>query len=185
MVLSITSFPFAIGTFILFLTLISTFSAAADVEWPVYRGDKKANQYSGLSQINANNVGELKLAWEYRHGDPNGPSMYSNPLIMDELLYFTTPKVNAVALDAATGKRVWVFEPATYNIGNREFRGRNRGVVYWENEREEKRRIFNFVKDRVYAIEAKSGELIHSFGEEGFIDLTKNLPVPPEKASIE
>src|SRR3954469_5420735 len=69
-----------------------------EVDWPVYRGDKTAIQYSSLTQINVTNVHRLELAWEYHHGDPNGPSMYSNPLIIDGLLFFTTPKVNAVAL---------------------------------------------------------------------------------------
>ena len=154
-------------------------------DWAIYRGDKKANQYSALAQINATNVHGLKLAWEYRHGDPKGPSMYSNPIMVDGLLYFTTPRVNTVALDAATGKEVWVFESARHNVGNREFRGRNRGVVYWGDAGGGKRRIFNFVKDRVYAIDAKAGTLITNFGENGFIDLRKHLPVPPEKASIE
>jgi quinoprotein glucose dehydrogenase len=155
------------------------------VDWAIYRGDKKANQYSSLAQINTTNVHRLKLAWEYRHGDPNGPAMYSNPIMIDGLLYFTTPKVNAVALDASTGTEVWVFESAKHNPGNRVFRGRNRGLVYWEDARGEKRRIFNFVKDRVYAVDAKTGALIETFGERGFIDLRKNLPVDPAKASIE
>lgn len=155
------------------------------LEWAIYRGDKKANQYSALTQINTTNVHKLELVWEYRHGDPNGPSMYSNPIMVEGLLYFTTPKVNAVALDAATGRQVWVFESARHNPGNRVFRGRNRGVVYWEDARREKRRIFNFVKDRVYALDARTGALIESFGEGGFIDLRKNLPIDPAKASVE
>ncbi len=155
------------------------------VDWAIYRGDKKANQYSSLAQINTTNVQRLQLAWEYHHGDPNGPSMYSNPIMVDGLLYFTTPKVNAVAVDAATGKQAWVFESAQYAPGNRIFRGRNRGLVYWEDARGEKRRIFNFVKDRIYAIDAKTGALINSFGSNGFIDLRQNLPMDPAKASIE
>ena len=156
-----------------------------DLDWPIYRGDKKANQYSALDQINLTNVQQLELAWEYHHGDPNGPSMYSNPIIVGGRLYFTTPRVNAVALDAETGKEVWVFEPAKYNPAGRNFRGRNRGLVYWEDARREKKRIFNFVKDRVYALDSGTGELITSFGEGGWIDLRKNLPVDPAKASIE
>jgi quinoprotein glucose dehydrogenase len=155
------------------------------IDWAIYRGDKKANQYAELAQINATNVHKLEPAWEYHTGDPNAPSMYSNPIIIDGLLYFTTPKLNAVALDAATGKEIWVFEPSEYNGENKVFRGRSRGVTYWEDAAGKNHRIFNFVKDRVYALDAKSGSVIKSFGEGGFIDLRQNLPVDPEMASIE
>jgi quinoprotein glucose dehydrogenase len=111
--------------------------------------------------------------------------MYSNPIIVEGLLYFTTPKVNVVALNAATGSEVWVFDSASHAEGNRAFRGRSRGVVYWEDAQGGKRRIFNFVKDRVYAIDATSGRLIESFGRRGHIDLRRNLPVDPATASIE
>ena len=154
-------------------------------DWAIYRGDKKANQYSELTQINAGNVHALEVAWEYHHGDPNGPSMYSNPIIVDGIMYFTTPKVNAVALNAMTGEELWVFESSKHNPNSREFRGRNRGVAYWEDADGGNQRIFNFVKNRVYGIDAKTGALIKSFGDGGFIDLRYNLPVDPLKASIE
>ncbi|WP_162055582.1 family 16 glycoside hydrolase [Pontibacter pamirensis] len=153
--------------------------------WAIYRGDKRANQYAELAQINATNVHQLEKAWEYHTGDPKGPSMYSNPIIVDGLMYFTTPKLNAVALNAVTGEEVWVFESGKYNAEEKGFRGRSRGVTYWEDTKGKNQRIYNFVKDRVYAIDAKSGALIESFGEGGFIDLRQNLPVDPEKASIE
>jgi len=153
-------------------------------DWAVYRGDKKANQYSELDQINSSNVHLLEKAWEYHHGDPQGPSMYSNPIVVDGLMYFTTPKVNVVALNAATGEEAWVFVSSLHN-DNQEFRGRNRGVVYWEDRKGGEQRVFNFVKDRVYAMDAKSGRLIESFGEGGHIDLRKNLPLDPSKASVE
>lgn len=154
-------------------------------DWAIYRGDKKAIQYSELDQIDANNVNRLEVAWEYRHGDPEGPSMYSNAIMVNGLLYFTTPKVNAVALDAATGEEVWVFESARHRRGGREFRGRNRGVAYWEDERGKGERIFNFVRHQIFAIDAKTGELVESFGENGSIDLRENLPVERSRASVE
>ncbi len=154
-------------------------------DWAIYRGDKKANQYSELAQINAGNIHKLEVVWEYHHGDPNGPSMYSNPIIVNGLMYFTTPKVNAVALNAATGEEAWVFESSKHTEDRRVFRGRNRGVVYWEDADSRNQRIFHFVKDRVYAIEALSGALIESFGEDGSVDLRQNLPVDPATASIE
>lgn len=153
-------------------------------DWGIYRGDKKATQYSELAQIHTGNVHLLRPAWEYRHGNPEPPGIYSNPIIVDGLLYFTTPRVNAVALDAATGEEVWVFENVPYN-GGEIFRGRNRGLVYWEDQEGKNRRIFNFVRDRVYALDAKTGAVIESFGENGYIDLRKHLPVPPERADIE
>ncbi len=100
--------------------------------WAIYRGDKKSNQYSELAQINAANVSKLKPVWEYHTGDPNGPSMYSNAIIVEGLMYFTTPRLDAIALNAVTGEQVWKFESAQYNEDKKIFRGRSRGVTYWE-----------------------------------------------------
>ncbi|MFC4871879.1 family 16 glycoside hydrolase [Negadavirga shengliensis] len=152
-------------------------------DWAIYRGDKKANQFSEMAQIHAANVHKLEKAWEYHTGDPNGPSMYSNPIIIEGLMYFTTPKLDAVAIDAKTGEEVWVFDATRYNEGQKIFRGRNRGVTYWEGE--EGQRIFHFVNNRVYALDAKTGALITSFGKDGFIDLREHLPVESATASIE
>ncbi|HWL00196.1 MAG TPA: PQQ-binding-like beta-propeller repeat protein [Parapedobacter sp.] len=157
-------------------------------DWGIYRGDKKATQYSELDQINAENVHLLKKAWEYQYeGEPESPGIYSNPIIVDGLLYFNTPSMKTVALDAATGEEVWVFDPAEYNDGT-VIRSRSRGLVYWEDRNGNNRRIFNSVKDRVYAVDAETGKLIEPFGQvEGskFIDLRHNLPVAPEIADIE
>ncbi len=152
-------------------------------DWAIYRGDKKSNQYSELAQINATNVASLKPVWEYHTGDPNGPSMYSNPIIVEGLMYFTTPRLDAIALNAVTGKEVWKFESSQYNEDKKIFRGRSRGVTYWEGA--EGKRIFHFVNDRVYALDAKSGDLIKSFGDGGFIDLKRDLGIDPANASIE
>jgi quinoprotein glucose dehydrogenase len=74
--------------------------------------------------------------------------MYSNPIIIDGLMYFTTPRVDAIAINAVTGQEVWRFESAQYNADQKIFRGRNRGVTYWEGA--EGKRIFHFVNDKVY-----------------------------------
>lgn len=153
------------------------------VDWAIYRGDKKSNQYAELAQIHAANVHRLQPVWEYRTGDPNGPSMYSNPIMVEGLLYFTTPKLDAVALNAATGEEVWVFESAKHNEGGKVFRGRSRGVTYWEGA--EGKRIFHFVNNRVYALDAQTGALVKSFGKGGFIDLRERLGVEASTASIE
>ncbi len=174
------------ATLPMFAIFIYSFLAAADphAEWKVYRGDAKANQYSTLAQIHAANVHHLEKVWEYRTGDGTPrSSMYANSIMVDGLLYFSTYALNAVALNAATGEEAWVFKSAEYNEGNRSLQGRTRGVTYWTDGT--RPRVFHFVKNRVYALDAKTGVPIESFGEGGYIDLRKNLRVDYREASIE
>ena len=153
------------------------------VDWPVNRGDPAGSQFSVLAQINATNVHKLRPAWEYHTGDASDrSSMYTNPIVIHGTMYICTPSLKAVALDAATGRQIWVFDPARYNNGV-VTRLRNRGVTYWKGDQGE--RIFDFVRDRVYAIDAKSGELIRSFGKDGYIDLRENLGVDPSGVALE
>src|ERR1700676_467393 len=71
------------------------------VDWPVYGGDPKANQYAALAQINATNVHKLRRAWEYHTGDASDRStMYTNPIVVNGVMYISTPGLKAVALDA-------------------------------------------------------------------------------------
>jgi quinoprotein glucose dehydrogenase len=154
-----------------------------NMDWPVYRGDQKGNQFVALAQINATNVHKLKPAWEYHTGDASERStMYANPLIVNGVMYISTPSLKAVALDAATGARLWEFDPVAHNNG-RVIRLRNRGVTYWKGPEGE--RIFDFVGDRVYAVDAKSGKLIQTFGSDGPIDLRQNLGVEPAGVTLE
>jgi glucose dehydrogenase len=154
------------------------------VDWPVYRGDQQGTQYSPLAQIHAANVHRLRPAWEYHSGDATARStMHVNPVVIDGVMYITTPSLKAVALDAATGRERWVFDPSKYNEGHAVIRLRNRGVAYWKGA--ERTRIFHFVKDRVYAIDAANGGLIESFGTSGYIDLREHLGVDPATVGIE
>ena len=162
---------------------VAPFGGPTNVDWPVYRGDPKGNQYSVLAEIHAGNVHRLERAWEFKTGDANQRStMHANPIVVNGVMYITTPSLRAVALNAATGKEIWAFDPAKYNNGN-VVRLRNRGVVHWKGTEGE--RIFHFVRDRVYAVDAKTGALITSFGTDGFIDLRQNLGVDPASAVIE
>ena len=78
---------------------------ADDVPWPVNGGVDNI-RYSPLTQINADNVAKLKVAWTYDSHDAfKGSEMQSNPIVVDGVLYATTPTLKVVALDAATGQR--------------------------------------------------------------------------------
>ena len=83
-----------------------------DVEWPVNGGPNNI-RYSPLTQITRENVGLLKMAWTYDSHDAFKDSeMQSNPIVVDGVLYATTPKLRVIALDAATGREIWTFDPA-------------------------------------------------------------------------
>lgn len=152
-------------------------------DWPVYRGDQKGTQFAPLAQIHAANVHKLEPVWEYRTGDANQRStMHVNPLVINGVMYVTTPSLKAVALNAATGREIWAFDPAKHN-NDQVVRLRNRGVTYWKGPEGE--RIFHFVRDRVYALNAATGELITSFGQKGYIDLRQDLGIEPSRAVIE
>src|SRR3954463_6739506 len=97
-------------------------AADADREWRFYGGDQGARQYSPLSQINRDNVKNLRIVWrqsaipqEMRRG-PDAPVPYSyshTPLMVGGLLYMSSGYGTVAALDAATGKVVWFDSPDT------------------------------------------------------------------------
>ena len=100
--------------------------------WPIYLGDKHNSHYSPLSQINKENISQLKVAWEFRTGDADTKSntqIQCNPLIIDGVLYGSSPKLKVFALDAATGIRKWIFDPASVTDFSLHV---NRGLTYWE-----------------------------------------------------
>jgi quinoprotein glucose dehydrogenase len=153
------------------------------VDWPVHRGHPGGSQFAAVAEINAANVHRLRPAWTYRTGDATPRSnMHVNPVVVNGRMYITTPSLKAVALDAATGRELWTFDPAVHNNGT-VIRLRNRGVTYWKGAEGE--RIFHFVRDRAYAIDAATGALITSFGTGGFIDLREHLGVDPKTVALE
>lgn len=141
-------------------------------DWSVYGGNPESIRYSTLTQINCGNVHDLKLAWTFDTGDAYpGSEMQCNPLVINGTLYATTPKVNVVALDAATGKLLWRFDP---HQGRKVLtKMRNRGVTYWSDGKGE--RIFVAVRQYLYSLDAKTGAPVASFGASGRIDLRDNL----------
>src|SRR3954471_13494081 len=83
-----------------------------DVAWPVHGGAGNI-RYSPLTQIDRANVARLEVAWTYESGDAfKGSEMQSNPIVAGELLYVTTPTLKVVAIDAASGREVWKFDPS-------------------------------------------------------------------------
>lgn len=144
--------------------------------YPVYGGNKAGNRYSPLNQINMGNVQNLKVAWMYNAAkpvDPNdsgygrGRQIQCQPIVVDGVLYGTTPDLHLFALNAGTGEALWKFDPLNDNLHV------SRGVVYWESG--EDKRILYTVGPKLYAVNAKNGQRIIDFGENGTTDLHEGL----------
>src|SRR6266540_3466192 len=81
--------------------------AAADADWPVNGGIGNI-RYSPLTQINRTNVARLEVAWTYDSHDAfKGSEMQSNPVVVDGMLYVTTPTLEVIAVNAETGREIW------------------------------------------------------------------------------
>jgi len=138
--------------------------------WETYQGDPGSNQYSSLGQINKGNVDQLKVAWVYQTGDSLGQQsqIQCNPIIVDDILYATSPAIKLIALHAATGELLWEFDPAL------DFSPHvNRGVTYWESGSD--KRILFTAGSLLFAIDAITGKPVVSFGTAGVTSLKAGL----------
>ena len=145
------------------------------MNWNHYQGDPGSNQFSSLDMINRDNVKDLEVAWAYRSEDAdpkNRSQIQCNPLVIDGILYGTTPTLRLIALDATNGTELWSFVPSD---GEYEMLGLgvNRGLAYWTNG--SRRRLFYSVGSFLYSVDADSGHPDLSFGEDGMIDLHTGL----------
>jgi quinoprotein glucose dehydrogenase len=156
------------------LCLSGSFTAQAQQDWPAY-GGHDGTHYSSLSQINRGNVKNLVVAWKYDTGEKGG--IEANPIVVGKVLYTCTPGRSVIALDAATGKLIWKFE------ADLEGRVLSRGVSYWTDGHQS--RIFAGARNYLYALDATTGKVISSFGEQGRIDLRKGLREPHQQQSVE
>ena len=150
--------------------------------WRTYAGTKNAMRYSANDQITKKNVSQLKMAWSYSSGDKdslNRSQNQCNPIVIDGILYGTSPRMKLLALEADTGREVWVFDPASEDQDVKDEPLRyykvNRGVSFWESSDGSDRRIFFNVGHKIYAIDATSGRPVRSFGQGGYIDLSQDL----------
>src|SRR6185312_11897298 len=121
-------------------------------------------RYSPLTQIDRRNVKALQVAWTYDSHDAfAGSEMQSNAIVVGGVLYATTPTLKVVALDAATGREIWKFDPGGGSSALTRFR--HRGVTVYAD------RVFVTYRSFLWALDKKTGQPIASFGAGGKIDL--------------
>jgi len=149
-------------------------AADGDAQWPTYGGSDAKTRHSSLAQINRKNVGRLTLAWKYDTGEKGDTQ--TQPIVAGRTLYGYTPTHKAFALDAATGKQLWMFDSGLPGLGA------NRGLMYWSDGKDA--RVFAAVDNFVYALNALTGKPIGDFGKGGRIDLRENLGRDPASQSV-
>jgi len=148
--------------------------------WKTYGGSKEGIHYSSLTEIDTGNVNQLQPAWIFNTADADtakSSQIQCNPIIIDSVMYLTSPTLKLFAIDGGTGKKIWEFNPDSmlrnrvdyhFNLNN------NRGVTYWTDGKEDKR-IFFVASSYLHCINATNGQLIINFGDSGFVDLHKDL----------
>ncbi len=154
-------------------------------DWPVYGGDPGGRKYSPLASITPANVAGLRTAWEWKTGEQPDkqlgtfPGAFQNtPLMIDNVLYVSTPYNRVAALDADTGREIWSFDPRAYDDGQ-PASGQgfvHRGVAAWRDKGA--LRIFLNTRYRLICLDAKTGQPVASFGTGGEVDLTEGLLWP-------
>ena len=155
-------------------------------QWLCYGGDGASTKYSSLDQINADNAKNLSVAWTW--DSPDLPLQKENrslgsfayettPLAVGTTLYISTSLAQVAAVDGRTGKTIWVFNPEVYKAGRPTNLGYvHRGVAYWRGDGEE--RLYLAGHDAyLYAIDAKTGKLISTFGDDGRVNLASAIPL--------
>ncbi|HMH22524.1 MAG TPA: PQQ-binding-like beta-propeller repeat protein [Puia sp.] len=146
--------------------------------WKLYRGNAQSNAYSALDQINAANVQQLRIAWEY-HTRDSGISIQCNPIIVNGVMYVTSPALKLIALKAGSGEMLWTFDP----FKGEKADGVNRGVAYWEDGSDQ--RILFSAGYKLYAVDARSGQVISNFGQSGTVDLREGLDRRPDEITVD
>lgn len=160
----------------LFPLLVLMAAHAADTEWPVNGGPYNI-RHSPLTQVNPGNVNKLQVAWTYDSHDAFKDSeMQSNPIVVEGVLYATTPTLRVIAISAATGKEIWTFDPNQGKGPGRRYR--HRGVTVYKD------RVFVTHRNFLYALDKHTGKPIPTFGEAGRIDLRQGLDRSPEGVTI-
>jgi quinoprotein glucose dehydrogenase len=156
-------------------------------QWPIYGGDAGGTRFSDQKQIDRDNVGKLVVAWQYRTGElgkdfarADKLSFEATPILVNGLLYLSTPTDIVIALDPATGKQRWRYDPrVARDVKYSE--ATSRGVASWIDSAAAptthcSHRIYVGTLDaRLIAIDGLSGSLCASFGTQGSIDLSANV----------
>ncbi len=117
-----------------------------------------SSSFTALDQIKKTNVSQLEVAWTYPYAAAG-----FNPVVVDDVIYTSGRNGSLVALDAATGKELWIHEKLDGMTG--------RGINYWQSEDGKDKRLIFWINNFMQEIDARTGKSIMSFGTNGIVDL--------------
>jgi quinoprotein glucose dehydrogenase len=172
-------------------TVMLTASRDQETGWTANGRDPEGTRYLPASQITRENVERLQIAWTYRTGEAEPPfatkkptAFEATPLVVEGTMYVGTPLGRVIALDAATGRERWVFDPhIARDVTYGDFA--SRGVSTWLDDEVRadarcRRRIFvATAQSQLIAVDARDGRRCAAFGRGGVVDLTIGLRIPP------
>ncbi len=160
-------------------------SLPQDLQWHYYGQDAQGTKYSPADQIDAGNVQNLQVAWRWKNPDNalgqevrQRPGHFkATPLMVDGTLYVSTGLSVAAAIDAGSGETRWVFNPEAYKLGRPANTGwQHRGLAYWQDDAGDDRRVvYATGTGELIALNARTGQLVSSFGEQGRVDLQADI----------
>ena len=175
------------GLVVMWVPGVALAQAAGDAGWAFYGGDAGGARYSTAAQINRENVTRLKVAWTYRtealavQTDLNQKAAFeATPILVDGMLFLSTPYDHVIALDAKSGAKAWEFFPKL-DLMHGYSEVTSRGVSAWRDAKAKARafcavRIFVGTLDaRLIALDGKTGERCTDFGSDGQVDLTRDV----------
>ena len=163
--------------------MVLPFGAFAQ-DWPHYGGDPGETHYSALTQITRGNVAKLQVAWEWRTGESPLPDFKTTPgvfeatpLMINGVLFVSTPYNRVVAIDSETGHEIWSYDPKAYADGQVP-NGTgfvHRGVAAWRDSKTGHLRIFMNSRSHLISLDAGSGKPVAEFGDNGIVNLIAGL----------
>src|SRR3954447_8398060 len=169
-----TGSPLRTLVFLIFLPVAIAYCQESGVGWTDYLGGPDGSHYSPLKQITPSNVSKLEIAWSYEAGE--GGAFSFCPLVVGNVAYVAAKQGALVAVDASTGKELWVHK---FGTGGRSGGIGSRGANYWESQDHSDRRIFVNGGGFMYAIDARTGELVDSFADHGRLDMKTGIDRAP------
>jgi quinoprotein glucose dehydrogenase len=141
--------------------------------WMDYGGGPDSSHFVALTQIDRSNVGRLRIAWIYPAGDDR--SYLFNPIVVGNLLYVLARNSSLVALNAQTGKEIWIHE----NLPGLS----TRGIAFWQSKDRKDRRLIFAINNYLEEIDANTGKSILTFGARGLVNLKEGLGRDPRTVS--